>query len=260
MRLSRPPSALSRLVSAKAPSKGSRNGANGVHAPWEDVRTALLILILSEIALGYDFVELHAAHGYLLHSFLSREWNSISRTALPAPTRANRPCAYRFASAGPSALSNQRTDAYGGSPENRARLLIDISKRIHSKFPSKSLWVRVSSTDYAETSGKESWDISGTTKLAPLLEDAGVDVLDCSAGGLVPFQKIDLGPAYQLPYAAAVKELGLKKMLVASVGMLEGEQGRVAEKALQEGKADLVLLARGFMNSPSVSSSVLPRA
>lgn len=104
---------------------------------------------------GYDFVELHAAHGYLLHNFLSP-------------------------------LSNQRTDEYGGSFENRTRLLIDTVKAIRAKFPDRSVWVRVSATDYAEhvhAEGKQSWDIEGTKQLYAVLNKVGVDVLDVSGGG-----------------------------------------------------------------------------
>mgnify|MGYP000492306419 CR=1 FL=1 len=174
---------------------------------------------------GVDFVELHAAHGYLLHSFLSP-------------------------------LSNTRTDKYGGSFENRTRLLVEIARDVKKKYPSKSVWVRVSSTDFAEhveAEGKATWNIEETCKLAPLLADVGVDVLDCSAGGLVDFQKIKPGPAYQLPYAEAVSKLELPKMLTGSVGILEGDSytGEVAEKALKDGKADLIFLARGLMAKPS---------
>lgn len=105
---------------------------------------------------GYDFVEVHSAHGYLLHSFLSP-------------------------------LSNHRTDQYGGSFENRTRLLTDIIRDIRSEFPDRSVWVRVSGSDFAEhlkeQDGRESWTIEGTTELAKQLSTLGVDVLDISGGG-----------------------------------------------------------------------------
>ena len=177
-------------------------------------------------AAGYDFIELHAAHGYLMHSFLSP-------------------------------LSNKRTDKYGGSFENRTRLLVETAQAIKAKHPSKSIWVRVSSTDYAEhlekEQGVETWNIESTKKLAPLLAHAGVCVLDCSAGGLVSVQKIKPGPAYQLPYASAVRALRIPRLLIGSVGILEGDEfpGQLAEKALQDDQANLIFLARGIMAHPS---------
>ncbi|PWN49803.1 FMN-linked oxidoreductase [Violaceomyces palustris] len=171
---------------------------------------------------GYDFVELHAAHGYLFHSFLSP-------------------------------LSNHRTDEYGGNLENRARILTDCVKRIRSNHPDKSVWVRVSTTDFAEDCGSPSWKIQDSVQLAKLLDQAGIDLLDCSAGGLVPFQKIQPGPGYQLPGARAVSKLGLAKLLVGAVGMMEGpegEPGTLAERSIQEGDCDVVLLARGIMANP----------
>ena len=174
---------------------------------------------------GVDYVELHSAHGYLLHSFLSP-------------------------------LSNKRTDQYGGSFENRTRLLLEIAKAVKTKYPNKSLWVRVSSTDFAEhveAEGQATWNINETVKLAPLLADIGVDVLDCSAGGLVSIQRIKPAPAYQLPFAAAVSKLKLPNMLTGSVGILEGAtySGEIAEKTLTEGKAHLIFLARGLLAKPS---------
>ncbi len=176
------------------------------------------------------------AHGYLLHSFLSP-------------------------------LSNKRTDAYGGSFENRTRLLLEISRAIHAAYPERSLWVRVSGSDQVDhlvaSEGIEAWTSADTVRLAPLLAEAGVEVLDCSSGGNVPYQKIQVGAAYQLPFAEAVRKAlaasssssgsGTAKMLTGSVGMLEGQEfaGQVAERALQEGKADLIFLARGLMARPS---------
>lgn len=141
---------------------------------------------------GYDFVEVHSAHGYLLHSFLSP-------------------------------LSNIREDNYGGSFENRTRLPLDIVKRIRKEFPNKGLWFRISSSDFAEhlhEEGKKTWDIEETKKLAKLLDAEGVDVLDCSAGGNYHDQRIKPRPGYQLDFAAEVKKLGTK-MLVGEYEKLE---------------------------------------
>ncbi|TKY90064.1 hypothetical protein EX895_000062 [Sporisorium graminicola] len=188
---------------------------------------------------GYDYVELHAAHGYLMHSFLSP-------------------------------LSNHRTDEYGGSLENRSRLLLNIARRVRAEFPHKGLWVRVSSTDWAESAGRgASWTVDQTVELAKLLHAAKVDLLDVSSGGLVPFQKITLGAGYQLFGAKAVSEAlaqlepdARKRMLVGAVGIMEGSHdsptgqdrsqiGKLAEESLQKHECDVVLLARGLMAHPS---------
>ena len=134
---------------------------------------------------GYDFVEVHSAHGYLLSTF-------------------NSP------------LSNKRTDEYGGSFENRTRFLLNIVKRIREKFPDKGLWVRINGTDAVEYTNEESWTIESTKKIAPLLEEAGVDVLDLSSGGTVNYNRFKHIPGYQLPLAEAIKSLGLKRMIVSS--------------------------------------------
>ncbi|EST09683.1 NADH:flavin oxidoreductase/NADH oxidase, N-terminal [Kalmanozyma brasiliensis GHG001] len=188
---------------------------------------------------GYDYVELHGAHGYLMHSFLSP-------------------------------LTNHRTDDYGGSLENRTRFMLNIARRIRAEFPQKGLWVRVSSTDWAENAGHgDSWTPAQTVELAKMLQDAKVDLLDVSSGGLVPFQQITLGAGYQLFGAKAVKDAikqlepeESKRMLVGAVGMMEGSHdspngqdrsqiGRLAEKSIVDGECDAVLLARGLMSYPS---------
>lgn len=176
---------------------------------------------------GYDFVEVHSAHGYLISSF-------------------NSP------------LSNKRTDEYGGSFENRTRLLRTIVRRIRESFPDKGLWVRVNGTDAVEHTQEDSWTIESTRQLAPLLEEAGVDVLDVSSGGIVDYNRFEHIPGYQLPLAAALKSLGLKKMLISSVGVLQDgteaeptKAGLFAEEALQKGKADIISVGRGALRSPN---------
>ncbi|SNX81347.1 related to flavin oxidoreductase [Melanopsichium pennsylvanicum] len=188
---------------------------------------------------GYDFVELHGAHGYLVHSFLSP-------------------------------LTNHRTDEYGGSLENRARFLLNIARRIRAEFPNKGLWVRISSTDWAEDADQgDSWTVDQTVQLAQWLHEAKVDLIDVSSGGLVPFQKITVGAGYQLFGAKAVREALIKKqgdaskrMLVGAVGMMEGSNdspngqdrsqvGKLAEESIQNGDCDAVLLARGLMSYPN---------
>ena len=176
---------------------------------------------------GYDFVEVHSAHGYLIASF-------------------NSP------------LTNKRTDEYGGSFENRTRFLLNIVKRIREKFPDKGLWVRINGTDAVEYTNEESWTIESTKKIAPLLEEAGVDVLDLSSGGTVRYNRFHHVPGYQLPLAEAIKSLGLKRMLVSSVGVLQdgteaepNKIGLLAEQSLQDGKADIISVGRGALRNPN---------
>ncbi|GAC96602.1 potential NADH-dependent flavin oxidoreductase [Pseudozyma hubeiensis SY62] len=188
---------------------------------------------------GYDFVELHGAHGYLMHNFLSP-------------------------------LSNHRTDEYGGSLENRSRFMLNVARRIRQEFPNKGLWVRVSSTDWADKAGKgDSWTVDQTVQLAKWLHEAKVDLIDVSSGGLVPFQQITVGAGYQLFGAKAVRDALVeseadetKRMLVGAVGMMEGsndspsggdrsEVGKLAEQSIKSGECDAVLLARGLMSYPN---------
>lgn len=176
---------------------------------------------------GYDFVMIHSAHGYLISSF-------------------NSP------------LTNKRTDQYGGSFENRTRLLLNIVHRIRAQFPDKGLWVRLNGTDGVEDGEEESWTNESTKALAPLLEQQGVDVLDISSRGTVRFAKVRMTPGYQLPAAIAVKSLGLKRMQVSAVGSMHGgteeepdKSGLFAEKSLQEGSVDLVSLGRVFLHNTS---------
>lgn len=181
-------------------------------------------------AAGYDFVEIHSAHGYALHSFISP-------------------------------LSNKRTDQYGGSFENRTRVLREIVAGIKKEFPGKSVWVRVSGTDFAEHVDEPSWNLDETKKLAQALAETGaVDLLDVSAGGLVDFQKINPAPGYQVPLAEGVASLKIpkSKLLVGSVGMLEGPSyaGELAEQVVASGKADAVFLARGLLANPKWAEDV----
>lgn len=184
---------------------------------------------------GYDLIELHGAHGYLLHSFLS------------------------------PLTSGGRTDEYGGaSLENRCRMLTNIVKRIRSEFPNKGLWVRVSSTDWVQDESKgPSWTVDQTVELGKILHSLGVDLMDVSSAGLVPYQKITAGPGYQLFGAKAVRDAmpqNDSRMLVGAVGMMEGstsdanahdvsQAGLLAEESLHT-DCDAVLLARGLLANP----------
>jgi 2,4-dienoyl-CoA reductase-like NADH-dependent reductase (Old Yellow Enzyme family) len=162
--------------------------------------------------IGYDVIELHGAHGYLAHQFLSP-------------------------------LSNQRTDEYGGSTENRMRFAIEMYEAVRAVWPEqKPIGIRVSATDWVEGG----WTPEETVVLARELKNLGCDYMDVSTGGLDPRQKIPLAPGYQVPFGEKVrKETGIKTM---SVGLITG--ARQAEDIIASGKADFVVLGRGVMYDP----------
>ena len=161
---------------------------------------------------GYKVIEVHAAHGYLIHQFLSP-------------------------------VSNQRTDRYGGSFENRIRLLIEIIQVIKLVWPEElPLIVRISATDYVEGG----WNLEEAIELAKILKTEGVDLIDCSSGGLVPYAHVPFGPNYQVPFAAAIKkEAGI---LTGAVGLITG--AKQADLILENGDADLILQARESLREP----------
>ena len=167
---------------------------------------------LRAIAAGFDFVEIHAAHGYLLHEFLSP-------------------------------LANQRTDKYGGDLLNRARLTLEVVDAVRSAWPGHlPLFVRISATDWAEGG----WTVDESVELAGLLREHGVDLVDCSSGGMVPYAKIPVGPGYQVEFAARIKrEAGIA---TAAVGMIT--DAVQANAIVAAGEADLVFLARAFLRDP----------
>ncbi|MFC6590683.1 NADH:flavin oxidoreductase/NADH oxidase [Deinococcus lacus] len=163
---------------------------------------------------GFDAAELHAAHGYLLHQFLSP-------------------------------LSNQRTDAYGGSFENRTRLLLETVRAVREVWPMHlPLLVRISATDWVEGAG---WDLEQSVALARLLAYEGVDVMDVSSGGLAQEQRITVGPLYQVPFAREVRAR-TPEMQTMAVGLIETADQ--AEALLQEGQADFVALGRAMLRDP----------
>jgi 2,4-dienoyl-CoA reductase-like NADH-dependent reductase (Old Yellow Enzyme family) len=161
---------------------------------------------------GFEVVELHAAHGYLLHQFLSP-------------------------------LSNQRDDAYGGDRAGRSRLLLEVVDAVRAVWPADHpLLVRLSGTDWAESG----WTTADAIELAVALTGHGVDLIDVSSGGLVPQQQIPTGPGYQVPLARAVREgSGLP---VSAVGLITDPQQ--AEQVLAEGFADAVFLGRAMLRNP----------
>ena len=164
------------------------------------------------VRLGLDAIEIHAAHGYLLHQFLSP-------------------------------LSNGRTDRYGGSLENRMRLLLEVFDAIRAAMPDRvALGVRISGTDWVEGG----WDLPQSIALAKALDARGCDFFHVSSGGLSPLQQLQVGPAYQVPLAAAIKRE--VQMPVFAVGLITDPQ--LAESIVAEGRADAVALARGVLYDP----------
>jgi 2,4-dienoyl-CoA reductase-like NADH-dependent reductase (Old Yellow Enzyme family) len=164
------------------------------------------------LAAGFQTLELHAAHGYLLHQFLSP-------------------------------LSNRRTDAYGGSFEHRVRLTLEVVDAVRAEWPDAlPLLVRVSATDWADGG----WDVEQTVALARLLAERGVDLVDCSTGGLVPGAQIPVGPGYQVAFAERVRrEAGVA---TGAVGLITTPEQ--ADAVVRGGRADLVLLARQLLRDP----------
>jgi 2,4-dienoyl-CoA reductase-like NADH-dependent reductase (Old Yellow Enzyme family) len=161
---------------------------------------------------GFEVVEVHAAHGYLLHQFLSP-------------------------------LSNERADEYGGDLSGRSRLLLEVVDAVRGVWPAdKPLFVRLSASDWAEGG----WDLPQTLAVSKLLAGHGVDLLDISSGGNVPQQEISVAPGYQVPFARAVRDAtGLP---VAAVGLIT--EPIQAEQTLVDGSADAVLLARALLRDP----------
>jgi NADPH2 dehydrogenase len=162
--------------------------------------------------LGIDAIELHFAHGYLAHEFLSP-------------------------------LSNKRSDAYGGSLENRMRFPLELFDAVRATWPEqKPLGVRISATDWVEGG----WDVEQSIEFVRALQQRGVDFVDVSSGGLSPHQKIELGPGYQVPFSLSIKRA--TGVTTFSVGMITDPQQ--AEKIIANGDADFVALARGFLRNP----------
>ena len=161
---------------------------------------------------GFEVLEVHAAHGYLLHEFLSP-------------------------------LSNLRTDAYGGDLAGRSRLLRESVEAVRRVWPErKPVLVRLSATDWAEGG----WDVPETVEVSRQLKDLGVDLVDVSSGGNVPQQSIDVGAGYQVPFARAVREGA--GVAVGAVGLIT--EPAQAETVLRDGAADAVLLARALIREP----------
>jgi 2,4-dienoyl-CoA reductase-like NADH-dependent reductase (Old Yellow Enzyme family) len=161
------------------------------------------------LAAETEWLELHFAHGYLTHEFLSP-------------------------------LSNQRTDGYGGSFENRIRFALETTQAVRKVWPDKfPLTVRLSCSDWVPGG----WDLEQSVELSRRLKTEGVDLIDCSSGGVVPDAKIELGPGYQVPFAEKIRsEAGIA---TAAVGMIT--EPRQADEIIRSGKADLIYMAREFL-------------
>lgn len=161
---------------------------------------------------GFRVVELHMAHGYLLHEFLSP-------------------------------LSNARDDEYGGSLENRMRFPLRVAEAVRRRLPPElPLFVRISATDWAEGG----WDIVQSVEFCKELRALGVDLIDCSSGGAVAHAKVEVGPGYQVPFARAIRHEA--KIATGAVGLITEPQQ--AEEIIANGSADAVLLARAFLRDP----------
>jgi 2,4-dienoyl-CoA reductase-like NADH-dependent reductase (Old Yellow Enzyme family) len=161
---------------------------------------------------GFEVIELHGAHGYLLNTFLSP-------------------------------LSNQRTDQYGGSFENRTRLAREIVEAVRGVWPDRlPLFLRVSASDWAEGG----WTVKDSVALAKMLKPLGVDLIDCSSGGLVSYAKIPVGAGYQVPFSTEIRRDA--EVLTGAVGMIT--DAMQADQIIRNGEADVVVMAREFLRDP----------
>lgn len=199
------PSALAFSASSPLPRVLTASELDGVVADF-------VAAAKRSLAAGFEVIELHMAHGYLLHQFLSP-------------------------------LSNQRADEYGGSLENRARLPLRVVHSVREIIPQHlPLLVRISATDWVEGG----WDLAQSIQLCRWLKEAGVDLIDCSTGGLVPDAKIPVAPGFQTPFATVIKnEVGIA---VGAVGLITAAVQ--AEQIIATGQADVVLLARELLRDP----------
>lgn len=177
-----------------------------------EIKSAFKNAALRAVKAGFKIIEIHAAHGYLLHSFLSP-------------------------------LSNHRKDEYGGNLENRMRLVCEVARDIRSVIPEKmALFTRISATDWAEGG----WDIQQSIELAKKLKECGVDLIDTSSGALVPHAKIPVGPGYQVSFASDIRAEA--EIMTGAVGLIT--EPHQANDIITSGKADLVFIGREFLREP----------
>ena len=192
---------------------------DGDPRPLELTKAAIAVVVEAfaaaarrALTAGFEVVEIHGAHGYLINEFLSP-------------------------------LSNRREDEYGGSFDNRIRFATEVARAVRAAWPEHlPLFLRISAIDWVEGG----WDLDQSVRLSARMKDLGVDLIDCSSGALVPYAKIQLGPGYQVPFAERIRrEAGI---LTGAVGLItEPEQ---ADRIVREGRADMVLLARAMLRDP----------
>lgn len=181
---------------------------SGIHRVTE----AFVNAAKRSLAAGFKVIEIHGAHGYLLNEFLSP-------------------------------LSNQRKDAYGGTFENRTRLLCEVCAAVRNVWPNDlPLFVRLSVTDWFDGG----WTVEDTIDLAKKLRPIGVDLIDCSSGGVAPHARIPVGPGYQVAFAEAIRKGA--SVMTGAVGMITAPEQ--ADQIIRSGQADIVLLARQFLREP----------
>jgi 2,4-dienoyl-CoA reductase-like NADH-dependent reductase (Old Yellow Enzyme family) len=201
----RAPSAIPFGDRSQTPRALDRDGIGEVVAAFRDAASRALDA-------GMQVIELHGAHGYLLHEFLSP-------------------------------LANQRTDEYGGSFENRVRLFVEVTEAVRSVWPdSLPLMARVSGTDWVPGG----WDLEQSVELARLLAPLGVDLIDCSSGGIMPGVTIPVGPGYQVEIAERIRRDA--RIATAAVGLITGAEQ--ADAIVRSGRADMVFLARQLLRDP----------
>ncbi|HOK19002.1 MAG TPA: NADH:flavin oxidoreductase/NADH oxidase [Thermosynergistes sp.] len=161
---------------------------------------------------GFDLIEIHAAHGYLVHQFLSP-------------------------------LSNRRTDRYGGSLEGRMRFALEVAEAVRNVIPDgMPLFFRISATDWVDGG----WDLEQSLALARALKERGVDLIDCSSGGLVPDAKVPAKPGYQVPFASKIRKRA--DVMTGAVGIIT--EPLQAEGIVSSGDADVVILGRALLRNP----------
>lgn len=176
------------------------------------IKNAFIQAVQRALSAGFQVIELHAAHGYLLHEFLSP-------------------------------LSNHRTDHYGGSFEGRIRLFLEITQAVRKLVPDRlPLWVRISATDWSEGG----WDIEQSIALSRTLKSLGVDLVDCSSGGLIPHVQIPSAPGYQVEFSDRIRQEA--EIATAAVGLITTPTQ--AEEIIYQGQADFVLLGRELLRDP----------
>ena len=178
----------------------------------QDLVTAFASSAKRAVAAGFDLVEIHAAHGYLIHQFLSP-------------------------------ISNQREDEYGGSFENRTRFIIEIARAVRSAIPNgMPLFVRISASDWLE----DGWTIDESVELCRLLKEVGVDLIDVSSGGTSSGAPVPVGPGYQVPFATRIRNES--KIPTCAVGLIT--ESKQADEIVKNGEADAVMMAREFLRNP----------